>query len=90
MHRKKLSNGSDPYIYEDLSESIQSGMADFGYNLTDPLGIALDLRDRKVSGRGRTRRRGLRGNCSWKSAGGVLVGLTLSYFPFRDRTSDEL
>lgn len=50
VHRKKLSNDSDAFEYEDLSESIQSGMAAFGYNLTDPLGIALDLRDRKVSG----------------------------------------
>lgn len=50
VHRKRLSNGSDPTAYEDLSESIQSGMAALGFNLTDPLGIALDLRDRKVRG----------------------------------------
>lgn len=49
MQRKKLSNVSDPFYYEDLSESIQSGMANLGYDLTDPLGIALDLRDQKVS-----------------------------------------
>lgn len=46
--RKPLSNGSDPTFYEDLSDPIRSGMAALGYNLTNPLGIALDLRDRKV------------------------------------------
>lgn len=46
--RKPLSNGSDPTFYEDLSGPIRSGMAKLGYNLTNPLGIALDLRDRKV------------------------------------------
>ncbi|CAM9233744.1 unnamed protein product [Ectocarpus sp. 13 AM-2016] len=45
--RKKLSNDSDPMGYEDLSGPIQSGMLDLGYNLTDPLGIALDLVDEK-------------------------------------------
>ena len=46
--RKPLSNGSDPTFYEDLSDPIRSGMATLGYNLTNPLGIALDLRDHKV------------------------------------------
>lgn len=48
VQRKKLSNDSDPAYFEDLSPSIRSGMADLGYNLTDPLGIALDLREKKV------------------------------------------
>lgn len=49
--RKKLSNDSDPAAYEDLSGPIRSGMLNLGYNLTDPLGIALDLVDEKVEPR---------------------------------------
>eukprot|EP00904_Undaria_pinnatifida_P009613 jgi/Undpi1/5782/HiC_scaffold_2.g01056.m1 len=47
--RKLLANDSDPTFYEDLSDPIRSGMGALGYNLTNPLGIALDLRDHKVS-----------------------------------------
>lgn len=50
MLRKRLSIGSDPTFYEDLSDSIRSGMEMLGYSLTDPLGIALDLLEKKVSG----------------------------------------
>lgn len=47
--RKLLANDSDPTFYEDLSDPIRSGMGALGYSLTNPLGIALDLRDHKVS-----------------------------------------
>lgn len=47
--RKQLSNDSDPTSYEDLSGPIRSGMLGLGYDLVDPLGIALDLRDEKVA-----------------------------------------
>lgn len=51
IQRKRLSNDTHPAFFEDMSEAIQSGMAILGYNLTDPLGIALDLRDKKVGSR---------------------------------------
>lgn len=46
--RKQLSDTSGPTVYEDLSSLIRPGMITLGYDLVDPLGIALDLREAKV------------------------------------------
>lgn len=46
--RKQLDDDSDPTAYDDLSTLIRSGMIMLGYDLVDPLGIALDLREEKA------------------------------------------
>lgn len=46
--RKQLADVSGPTTYEDLSTAIRAGMITLGYDLVDPLGIALDLREEKV------------------------------------------
>ncbi|CAM9626258.1 unnamed protein product, partial [Choristocarpus tenellus] len=48
VQRKRLNNDADPTVYEDLSVTIQAGMSALGYDLMDPQGIALDLRQKKI------------------------------------------
>ncbi|CAM9185119.1 unnamed protein product, partial [Discosporangium mesarthrocarpum] len=48
VQRKRLSNYTGSTSYEDLTGTIQAGMSSLGYSLTNPQGIALDLRQRKI------------------------------------------